>query len=190
MTEIRLCLMSCCAPCSIGAMVQCANRTAGDTDISDFIVLFYNPNIYPEDEYRRRLAEQIRLCKLMGIKYAVGYPENEHAREHERWRECVRGLDDEPECGRRCAECLKMRIAWGACWARDHGYNALATVLGVSRHKDQGQVDDAARKACDKSVEVAYIPVQWDEALRTAEIKRHKLYRQKYCGCEFSMGKR
>jgi len=220
---LRICLMSCCAPCSAGAIVQLAK------DGADFVVLFYNPNISPESEYQKRLSEQIRLCESMNVKYFVG------EYNHDAWLSCVRGLEDEPERGRRCAECFKLRIAWGARWAREHGYNALATVFGVSRWKDQKQVDAAAlscplegrdRVAYKQSelatlgwgdnlqpvpptqasldsqarqvaavppllgaggVSIVYISPVWDESLRVAENKKHNFYRQKYCGCEFSI---
>ena len=61
----RICLMSCCAPCSAGAIVELKEQGA------DFCVLFYNPNIFPESEYQKRLDQQIRLCEELGVKYAV-----------------------------------------------------------------------------------------------------------------------
>ncbi|MDR0726486.1 MAG: epoxyqueuosine reductase QueH, partial [Rickettsiales bacterium] len=70
MSDTRLVLVSCCAPCSCGAIKQLAG---GDIPgISDFIVLFYNPNIYPDTEYQKRLTEQIKYCDDIGVKYAVG----------------------------------------------------------------------------------------------------------------------
>ncbi|MCL1892069.1 MAG: epoxyqueuosine reductase QueH [Alphaproteobacteria bacterium] len=193
MSEIKIVLMSCCAPCSAGAITQLKEQGA------DFIVLFYNPNISPESEYQKRLAEQIKLCESQGIKYAVGQYD------HDAWLQCVRGLEDEPERGRRCAQCFKMRLIWGAKWAADNGYNAIASVFGVSRHKSQKQVDDAAVSAiydlqftnCDlenkivnrKSQIVNYIPIDWDESLRQKINCESDFYRQKYCGCEFSIKK-
>jgi predicted adenine nucleotide alpha hydrolase (AANH) superfamily ATPase len=150
---------------------------------ADFVVLFYNPNIYPESEYQRRLGEQIRLCDEMGVKYAVG----EYS--HDEWLSCVRGLESEPERGRRCAECFKMRVAFGARWALENGYVAVASVFGVSRHKSRSQVDAAARRAVDEAGGgVAYVPMDWDEALRREINKKAGFYRQNYCGCEFSAG--
>jgi len=171
--NMRICLLSCCAPCSAGAIVELKERDA------DFCVLFFNPNIFPDTEYQKRLVEQIRLCEFHNVKYFVG------EYDHDNWRACVQGLEGEPERGRRCAECFKMRIAWAAQWARDNGYNTLATVLGVSKHKDQNQVDAAASMAIGNGVK--YIPIQWNEPRRMAENRRHNFYRQNYCGCEFSV---
>jgi hypothetical protein len=143
---------------------------------TDFCVLFYNPNIYPAAEYQKRMAEQIKLCERLDVKYIIG--------EYDRaaWAQCIQGLENEPERGRRCSACFKHRIAWGAKWARDNGYDAIATVFGVSKHKNQAQVDAAAL-----GLEITYIPIDWDEDLRQEIVEKAGFYRQNYCGCEFSL---
>ena len=70
MPDKRLILMSCCAPCSCGAIKQLVNGEIPDID--DFIVMFFNPNIFPEIEYQKRLNEQIKYCESLGVKYIVG----------------------------------------------------------------------------------------------------------------------
>lgn len=192
MDNIRLCLMSCCAPCSCGAIAQLAER-AESLGIGDFIVLFYNPNIFPESEYQKRLAEQVKYCESLGVKYAVGIPAcagmTSYNDAHSAWLSCVRGLEDQPERGRRCTECFKHRFAFGARWAAANGCNAIASVFGVSRHKSQEQVDDAIADLGlpTADLKITYIPVEWDESLRAEIDKKAGFYRQKYCGCEFSM---
>jgi len=176
MSKIRLVLLSCCAPCSCGAIIQCAQ----DFDADDFIVLFYNPNIFPESEYQKRLAEQIKFCESKGIKYAVG----EYNRKA--WLACVHGLENEPERGRRCTECFRHRFAFGAKWAAENGYNAIASVFGVSRHKDQKQVDSAGNEITGQ---IAYFPLNLDENVRQKIVEKAGFYRQNYCGCEFSIKK-
>ncbi|MCL2338344.1 MAG: epoxyqueuosine reductase QueH [Proteobacteria bacterium] len=210
MSDIKLVLLSCCAPCSAGAIRQLAGGADlplqnGETvRISDGIVLFYNPNIFPESEYQKRLAEQIRLCDELGVKYAVVGAEN-YEKEHLKWRGCVRGLESEPERGKRCSECFQMRFETGAKWARDHGYNAIASVFGVSRWKNQAQVDAAAESVvgqpCPKvafsmvvlgqtdPTRIVYLPIRWDESIRVAANRDSNFYRQNYCGCEFSIRK-
>lgn len=174
MDNIRLVLMSCCAPCSFGAIKQLASRG------TDFIVLFYNPNIYPNTEYQKRLTEQIRLCDEIGVKYAVGYPNTNHEHEHDGWLESVRGLESAPERGPRCTECFKHRFKFGERFALENGYNAIASVFGVSRHKDQNQVDGAAAEVLTK---ITYLPIRFDNKID----KKAGFYRQNYCGCEFSL---
>ncbi len=176
---MRLVLVSCCAPCSAGAIRQLHDGVI--PGISDFIVLFFNPNIYPAAEYQKRLAEQIRYCDILGVKYAIG------EYNHDAWRAAVRGLEGAPERGARCAACFKFRFCYAREFAKKNGYNAIASVLGVSRHKDQSQVDDAARNACDGEIE--YLPIKWDENLRQQIGRASDFYRQNYCGCEFSIRK-
>ena len=176
--KIKLVLMSCCAPCSAGAIKQLADGQIPDID--DFIVLFYNPNIFPDTEYQKRLNEQIKYCESLGVKYAVGNYD------HDTWRKCVAGLENEPERGARCSKCFAFRFAFAREFAIKNGYNAIASVFGVSRFKDQNQVDAAAKSACG---EIQYIPVKWDEDLRVAINRSTDFYRQNYCGCEFSIRK-
>ena len=175
---MKLVLVSCCAPCSAGAIKQLADGQIPDVD--DFVVLFFNPNIYPMAEYEKRMAEQIRYCDEMHVKHV------ELEYDHDAWRNAVRGLESEPERGARCSVCFEYRFARAAAWAVDNGYDAVASVLGVSRHKDQSQVDRAGESAaCD----VRYMPIKWDESLRQQIGRNSQFYRQNYCGCEFSIRK-
>ncbi len=178
MKEVKLVLMSCCAPCSAGAIKQLADGEF--PEISDFIVLFYNPNIYPQTEYQKRLDEQIKYCENLGIKYTVG------DWDHNNWLEYVHGLENEPERGSRCSECFKYRFKFAQQWALENGYNAIASVFGVSKHKDQSQVDTSANDTISK---INYLPIIWNESLRREINKKAGFYRQNYCGCEFSFRK-
>lgn len=175
---MKLVLVSCCAPCSAGAIKELADGKIPNID--DFIVLFYNPNIFPDTEYQKRLAEQIKYCDALGVKYAVG------TYDHDAWRCAVRGMENAPERGARCSACFAFRFQFAARFARENGYDAVASVLGVSRHKDQSQVDCAAR---DTLGDIKYIPIKWDENLRVEIGRKSDFYRQNYCGCEFSIRK-
>ena len=176
--KTKLVLVSCCAPCSAGAIAQ---LTHGEIDgVDDFIVLFFNPNIWPESEYTKRMNEQIKYCERMGVKYAIG------EYDHDAWRTAVRGLENEPERGSRCSICFAYRFEYAKKFAQKNGYNAIASVLGVSRHKDQAQVDAAGNTA---SGDVCYIPIKWNENLRVQINRESDFYRQNYCGCEFSIRK-
>ena len=178
MNDIRLVLLSCCAPCSAGAIYQLANNQIDG--VTDFIVLFYNPNIFPESEYNKRLNEQIKYCEQCGVKYAV------LEYNHDEWRNQMNGLECEPERGKRCSKCFEYRFQRAVAFAQKNGYNAIASVLGVSRHKSQPQVDNAAQNVCNI---IQYIPIKWDENLRVQINKNSDFYRQNYCGCEFSIRK-
>lgn len=178
MSDIRLVLVSCCAPCSAGAIEELAKKQIDG--VSDFIVLFYNPNIFPESEYTKRMNEQIKYCEQCGVKYAV------LEYDHDAWRAAVRGFENEPERGARCSLCFEYRFRRAVKFARENGYNAIGSVLGVSRHKSQHQVDDAAIKECH---DITYMPIKWDEKLRAQINHGSDFYRQNYCGCEFSIRK-
>lgn len=177
--NVRLVLMSCCAPCSAGAIRQLADGQI--PNVTDFIVLFFNPNIFPNAEYEKRMREQIKYCESLGVKYAIG------EYDHDAWRQAVEGLEAEPERGARCSRCFEFRFEYAVRFARENGYNAVASVLGVSRHKDQSQVDSAAQTKCGDGV--CYLPIAWDEKLRQQIGRVSDFYRQNYCGCEFSIRK-
>lgn len=176
--NIKLILMSCCAPCSCGAIKQVIDGEIGRID--DFVVMFFNPNIWPDTEYQKRLNEQIKYCEKLGVKYVIG------DYDHDKWREHVAGLENEPERGARCGKCFAYRFCYATQYAKKHGFNAIASVFGVSRHKDQNQVDSAAQQACG---EIKYLPIKWNENLRQQINRESDFYRQNYCGCEFSVRK-
>ena len=178
MNKTRLILMSCCAPCSCGAIKQLANGEI--CGIDDFIVMFFNPNIFPDTEYQKRLNEQIKYCEKLGVKYVVG------DYDHESWRQHVCGLENEPERGARCSKCFAYRFCYARDYAIKNGFNAIASVFGVSKHKDQNQVDCAGIESCGT---IKYIPIKWNEPLRQEINRESDFYRQNYCGCEFSMRK-
>ena len=178
MNRIKLILMSCCAPCSCGAIKQLVNDEI--PGIEDFIVMFFNPNIFPESEYQKRLSEQIKYCESMGVKYVVG------EYNHDDWKKAVYGLENEPERGARCSKCFAFRFCWAREYAKKHGFNAIASVFGVSKHKDQTQVDAAANESCG---DIKYLPIKWNEDLRTKINRESEFYRQNYCGCEYSFRK-
>jgi predicted adenine nucleotide alpha hydrolase (AANH) superfamily ATPase len=176
--DIRLILMSCCAPCSCGAIQQVLDDKICRP--GDFLVMFFNPNIYPMDEYQKRLNEQIKYCEKLGVKYVVG------DYDHNAWLESVAGLENEPERGLRCSKCFAYRFCFAREYAKRHGFNTIASVFGVSRFKSQAQVDAAAQSSCG---DIKYLSIKWDEDLRQKINRKSDFYRQKYCGCEFSMRK-
>ena len=129
-------LHACCAPCS-GAILECLR----DNGIAP-VVFFSNSNIWPREEYDLRLSELRRYAALMGVELV------EDAYDHAAWREAVRGLEDEPERGRRCAACFRFRLARAARYAASRGLPVLATTLASSRWKDLDQVNEAGESVC------------------------------------------
>ena len=172
---MRFLLLSCCAPCSCAVIKLLAEEG------QDFAVIFYNPNIRPEQEYRKRADENKRLCTL----YDVPFIELEY--DNERWCELTAGLENEPERGKRCGVCFYMRLKRVMEYAKDNGFEAVASVLGVSRYKDLAQVNRAAAKA-SAEVGIPYLEIEGRKGgrqeLRTQLIKELALYNQTYCGCK------
>jgi hypothetical protein len=174
----KILLLSCCAPCSCAVIEKMAQQGA------DFAVAFYNPNITPFQEYEKRLEENRRVCTRYGIELI------ELSYDHRLWLEAVRGLENEPERGRRCFACFKMRLQEVMKYALKNGFTAVASVLGVSRWKNLDQVNRAAEEA-SKQTKCPYVCIEGRKGgmqQRRAElIKELDLYNQTYCGCEFSL---
>ncbi len=174
----KLLLLSCCAPCSGGVLSQAARLGL------DVTLLFYNPNIYPLSEYIKRRDEQKRACEHFGISFV------ELPYEPEEWENQIKGLEQEPERGKRCSVCFFMRLKKAARYAKENGFTEISAVLGVSRYKDLEQVNAAARAACE-SEGVAYNLTNWRrgglEEARRAVWKELQFYAQQYCGCRFSL---
>lgn len=170
----KILLLSCCAPCSCAVIKTLAE--AGE----DFAVAFYNPNIRPFVEYQKRLQENKRLCELYGIEFI------ELEYDNERWCELIKGLENEPERGRRCSICFEMRLKRVMNYAKKHGFTAVASVLGVSRYKNLAQVNQAAAIAFQETG-CPYIEIEGRkngmQELRNQLIKELELYSQDYCGC-------
>lgn len=171
----RFLLLSCCAPCSCAVISKLAAEGA------DFVVVFYNPNIRPSEEYERRCAENARVCK----EYGVPFIELEY--DNERWCGLTKGLEDLPERGARCSICFYMRLKRVMEYAKENGFSAVASVLGVSRYKNLAQVNEAAAKASAET-KVPYWEVEGRKGgmqeLRNRLIKELELYNQDYCGCK------
>ena len=155
--------MSCCAPCSYDAIRKLKSERW------DFTVLFFNPNIYPFEEYTKRLNEQIKLCKRLDTNYVIG------DYNHLAWKDYIKGLENEPECGSRCQKCFEYRAKFGIDWAIKNGFTAITSVFGTSKYKSQKQADYVFKNDIIK-----YISFDFDY------IPDSDLYHQKYCGCEFS----
>ena len=177
MDKYKLVLLSCCTPCSCGAIEQLSKNQI--TNVSDFIVMFFNPNIFPETEYKKRLDEQIKYCNQLNVKTIIC------EYNHKDWLEYIKGLEKEPEKGKRCSKCFEYRFKYAEEWAFNNGYNAISSVFGVSFHKDQNQVNESA-KILNK---IKYLDIKWDCDLRKNILKNSYFYKQNYCGCEFSIRK-
>ena len=176
----KILLLSCCAPCSCAVIKTLAEQK------QNFAVVFYNPNIRPFAEYEKRRDENERVCHL----YDVPFLELEY--DNERWCALTKGLENEPERGKRCSVCFEMRLTRVMQYARENGYSAVASVLGVSRWKNLAQVNEAANRA-SAVTGVPYVQIEGRkhgmQELRAQLIKELNLYNQVYCGCKPAISK-
>lgn len=175
----KILLHSCCAPCS-GEVIEALHASG-----VPFTVYFYNPNIHPRDEYEKRKEVNASFARKMGIPFVdADYdPDN--------WYRRVKGLEMEPERGKRCAACFDMRLERSALYAHEHGFPLLTSSFGISRWKDMDQVNVSGHRAASRYQGLRYWDYNWrleGGASRMIEIaKREGFYRQNYCGCIFSM---
>jgi len=176
LSKRRLLLHVCCAPdATVGF-----ERLGPEYDLTAF---FYNPNIHPKAEYELRKSELERLCQEMGVPY-VSAPYDP-----ERWFALTRGLEWEPEKGRRCDICFRMRLEATAQKAVELGIDLIAAVLTVSPHKLAERINAIGAEVAGK-YGIEYLPTNLkkkDGFKRSVELsKQFKLYRQDYCGCIYS----
>ena len=123
----RVLLHSCCGPCSSSVLEYL-------TRYFDVTLLWYNPNLYPQEEFERRFATQIELIEKMGLTEEVSVLAESW--KHEDYLSRAAGMEDEPEGGRRCTECFRLRLLECAKLAKKYGFDYFCTTLTVSRHKD------------------------------------------------------
>ncbi len=174
-----LLLHSCCGPCSSAVLERLAEHFR-------VTVLYYNPNIEPEEEYLHRLEEQKRLLSLLPGET----PLLVCSYDHEAFEAFAPAMAEEPEGGRRCLRCFALRLKYTAEEARKHGFEYFTTTLSVSPHKDAEAVNRIGEEA-GREAGVKYLFADFKKKngyLRSLELsKAYGLYRQDYCGCIYSM---
>ena len=177
--ENRLLLHSCCAPCA-GEIMEALSVSEIKTSI-----YFYNPNIHPIEEYEIRKDENKRFCDKLGFEFIDADYDKDN------WFKRVKGLENEPERGKRCTKCFDMRFERSALYARENSFKVFATTLGISRWKDMNQINEAGLRAASRYDEVKYWDFNWRKeggSSRMIEIsKREHFYQQEYCGCVYSL---
>ena len=148
------------------------------------IGFFYDPNIHPYSEYQLRLLDVKRSCKMLGIELLEG------EYDFESWMEAVKGLENEPEKGRRCEVCFDRRFEVSANKALEIGETKITTTLLVSPLKSQEQLKRTGEKFFKKSG-VKFIAVDYRAGGGTQDqsrvTKEEQLYRQDYCGCIYGL---
>lgn len=174
-------LHTCCAPCS-SAIIECLLQN----DITP-VIYYNNPNIFPREEYLIRKNECSRYASSLGLQIV------DEDYNHEEWLKNVSGLENEPERGKRCSQCFKMRLLATAKYAHQNNFSLITTTLASSRWKDLQQINSAGQFAVESFPDVIFWEQNWRKGglspRRSEIIKQYGFYNQQYCGCEFSMRK-
>ena len=181
-TRPKLLLHSCCGPCSSYVITYLNNYF-------DITVFYFNQSIYPTDEYDHRKAVQLSLIKQINEKaeHKVEFLDCDY--NHESFLDLVKGHESDPECGARCHICYRQRLEATAKAAREGGFDFFCSTLSVSPYKSAPTLNEIGRE-----LEAVY-NVSWllsdfkkrEGYKQSIELSKvYNLYRQDYCGCEFS----
>jgi predicted adenine nucleotide alpha hydrolase (AANH) superfamily ATPase len=172
----KLLLHICCAGCGV-YVSQLLKQ------VYEVRLFFYNPNIWPKTEYDKRLAEAEKVAKAFSLQLIKG----EYG--HDRWLEAVRGCESDPEGGKRCLICYRYRLERAAKLARELACQYFSTTLTVSPHKDVLAINKIGRElAASFGIEFLAKDFKKQNGFKKSSILSRQLglYRQNYCGCEFS----
>ncbi|MDE6224236.1 MAG: epoxyqueuosine reductase QueH [Alphaproteobacteria bacterium] len=174
----KILVLVCCAPCCCGVVEFLAKSKINAT------LFFYNPNIFPKQEYEHRKSEVLRIANLYNIPFIdTDYIPEEYLK-------ATNGLETCPERGKRCDSCFSLRLTKTAIFARDNGFDYFTSTLAVSRWKSLEQVNRIG-KSVSNMIHIPYLDINWRKQglqERTREIiKENNIYEQDYCGCPYSI---
>lgn len=177
-------LHSCCAPCSsyvLEYLSECFRIT----------VFYYNPNIYPDEEYYKRVREQKDFIAKFPAKHSIDFVEGSF--DKERFYEMAKGLEDVPEGGERCFGCYELRLREAAKYAKERKMDYFTTTLSISPLKNAAKLNEIGQRL-EQEYGVRYLVSDFKKKngyKRSVELsKEYGMYRQDYCGCVFSKRER
>ncbi|MBY0580695.1 MAG: epoxyqueuosine reductase QueH [Rickettsiales bacterium] len=175
----KVLLHSCCAPCS-GEVIQAMVESG-----INLTIFFYNPNIHPKKEYEIRKDENVKYAKKLGIDFIDADYDVQN------WFKRAKGLELEPERGKRCTMCFDMRFDRTALFAYENGFEIITSSLGISRWKNMEQINECGVKSASKYPGIIYWTYNWRKdggSSRMYEIaKDESFYKQEFCGCVYSL---
>ncbi len=176
-----LLIHSCCAPCSSYVLEYLS-------EYFKITVFYYNPNIYPESEYTKRILEQQKLIRDMKFRYPVSFLAGKY--DKERFYAMAAGMEELKEGGARCMKCYELRLSEAARQAAAGGFDYFTTTLSISPMKNAQKLNEIGLRVGEE-YGVKYLVSDFKKKngyKRSIELsKEYGLYRQDYCGCEFSM---
>lgn len=176
----RLLLHACCAPCSSYVLEYLSKHF-------EITVLYYNPNISPEEEFKKRAEELRRLISEMEFKNPVSLVVDDY--DYSEFLNAVKGLETAPEGGERCFVCYRLRLERAAKYAAEHGFDYFCSTLSISPLKNARKLNEIGAELSE-IYGVSSLPNDFKKKggyLRSIELSReYDLYRQNFCGCAFS----
>ncbi len=180
----KLLLHSCCAPCS-SYCIQCLAEYFSVT------VFYYNPNIFPPEEYQMRVEEQQRFIREFPTVHPVSFVEGSY--DTEKFYDTVRGMEQLPEGQERCFACYELRLREAAEYAKQHGFDFFTTTLSISPLKNAQKLNEIGARL-QEEYQVRYLFSDFkkkDGYKKSTEISNeYHMYRQYYCGCVYSKQQR
>ena len=190
----KLFLHSCCAPCSSYVLEYLSQYF-------QITVFYYNPNIYPEEEYLKRVEEQKHFIQRFqqdmlqagkgSICHKIEFLEGSY--EKDKFYQMAHGMEELPEGGERCFRCYELRLREAAEHARELGMDYFTTTLSISPLKNARKLNEIGERLAEE-YGVSYLTSDFkkrDGYKRSVELSReYGMYRQDYCGCIFSMRER
>jgi len=180
----RLLLHSCCGPCSSFCIKS----------LSDYFyvtVYYYNPNIYPPEEYALRAKEQERFIKEFPTKYPVSFVEGRF--DPQQFYQCVKGLENLPEGGERCFRCYQLRLEDPVKYAKENKFDYFTTTLSISPLKNAQKLNEIGGELANAyGVPYLFSDFKKKDGYKQSTLiaKEYDMYRQYYCGCIFSKKQR
>lgn len=176
-----LLIHSCCAPCSSYVLEYLSKYF-------NITIFYYNPNIYPVEEYNRRFQEQRRLISEMTFANPVKLIEGNYS--YEEYQKYIKGLENEKEGGNRCFKCYELRMKEAAILAKENNFDYFTTTLSISPYKNAKKLNEIGEKL-ENEYSVKYLYADFkkkDGYKRSLELSKiYNLYRQDYCGCSYSI---
>lgn len=178
----KLLLHACCGPCLTSSEEQTHTKY-------EVVPFWYNPNIEPVEEHEKRHKEYLRFIELKEYKDKTNY---DYAEENLKWHKSIHGLENELEGGARCQKCIEFRLKQTAAFANENNFELFSTTLSVSPHKNTEMIKVAGNDCSSNKSNYEHFDFKKDDGYkRSVEISNELgLYRQSYCGCEYSIRKK
>lgn len=180
----KLLIHSCCAPCSSYVLEYLSNYF-------EITLYYYNPNIYPENEYSIRVEEQRNIINTMILSSNVSFIQGKY--DPKEYYNAIRGFENSEEGGERCFACYELRLRQAAKLAKELKYDYFATTLSISPHKNALKINEIGQEIA-REFGIKHLPSDFKKKngyKRSIELsKLYGLYRQDYCGCIYSQKNR